>query len=111
MTTLTLKLPKTLDDRLAAVAKLRRESKTAIVCQAVENYLTQQQTGLADSPVNTQSAQPELTREYFEKYLKEHGEPAPESFAAQAQKYIGCLDDDVPADLSTNKKHFEGFGE
>ena len=23
---------------------------------------------------------------------------------------IGCIDDDGPADLSTNKAHFEGFG-
>lgn len=105
MTTLTLKLPKTLDEKLAAAAKLHRASKTTIVRQAVESYLMQQ-TGLANSPEGQ-----ELTREYFEQYLKEHGEPAPESFAAQAKKYIGCLEDDVPADLSTNKKYFEGFGE
>lgn len=107
MTTLTLKLPKTLDEQLAAVAKRKRASKTAIVRQAVESYLTGQQP----DQVNTQSVGQELTTEYFVQYLKEHGEPAPESFAAKARKYIGCLDSDIPTDLSTNKNHFEGFGE
>lgn len=106
MTTLTLKLPKTLDERLAAVAKLRRASKTAIARQALHEYLTQQQP----DQTNAQSVEQELTTEYFLQYLKEHGEPAPESFAAQARKYIGCLDD-APPDLSTNPKYMEGYGE
>lgn len=32
------------------------------------------------------------------------------SFAEAAAKYIGCIDDSLPTDLSTNKKYMEGFG-
>jgi excisionase family DNA binding protein len=32
------------------------------------------------------------------------------SFAEAAAKYIGCIDDDLPIDLSTNKKYMDGFG-
>ncbi len=96
MTTLTLKLPKALYLKLAATAKRRRASKTAILLEALREYFARRE--------------PELTREYFEQYLKEHGEPAPESFAAQARKYIGCAEGGPP-DLSTNKKYMEGFGE
>ena len=109
MTTLTLKLSKALDQQLTAAAKRRRASKTAILQQALREHLARQPA----EPTNGSSGQPEpeLTREYFEQYLQEHGVPAPESFAAQAAKYIGCIDVDGPTDLSTNPIHMEGFGE
>ncbi len=97
MTTLTLKLPKALDAQLTETAKRRRASKTAVLLEALREYMARQPT--------------ELSREYFEQYLKEHGEPAPESFAARAAHLIGCIDVDGPTDLSTNPKHMEGFGE
>ncbi len=96
MTTLTLRLSKALDAQLTTAAKLRRASKTAIARKALAEYLTRQQ---------------EPTREYLENYLAQHGEPAPESFAARAAHLIGCIDVDGPTDLSTNKKYFAGFGE
>ncbi len=96
MTTLTLKLPKPLDEQLTSVAKRRRTSKTTIVRKALQEYLARQ-----DQP----------TREALEKYLARNGQPAPESFAARAAHLIGSIDVDGPTDLSTNKKYFEGFGE
>ena len=84
MTTMTLKLPKTLDEKLAAVAKLRRASKTTIVRQAVEDYLTT----LPD---------PDLSI------------PAP-TVGELVGHLAGCLDGGPP-DLSTNKKYMEGYGE
>ena len=108
MTTLTLKLSKALDLQLTAAAKQRRASKTAILQQALREHLARQAAAPAHEPSAEQ--EPELTREYFEQYLKEHGEPAPESFAAKAAKYIGCIKD-APSDLSTNKKYLEGYGE
>jgi hypothetical protein len=98
MTTLTLRLPKALAAELAAVAKRRRASQTAILQEALREHLARQ------------AAEP--TREYFEKYLREHGKPAPESFAAQAAKYIGCIKG-APPDLSTNtnKQYLNGYGE
>jgi len=108
MTTLTLKLPKPLDAQLTEAAKRRRASKTALLLEALREYLARQ----AAEPISKSSTrqETELTREYFEQYLKEHGEPAPESFAAQAKKYIGCVKGGPP-DLSTNKDYLEGLGE
>ena len=96
MTTLTLELPKALDELLTDVAERRQASKIEIALQALREYLAQQN---------------EPTREYLENYLASHGEPAPESFAARAAHLIGSIDVDGPTDLSTNKKYFEGFGE
>jgi len=84
MATLTLELPKTLDDRLDAVAKLRHASKTEIVRQAVENYLT---------------SLPELDLSIS----------AP-TVGDLIGHLAGCLDDGPP-DLSTDKKYMEGYGE
>lgn len=109
MTTLTLKLPESLDAQLTEVAERQRASKTALLLEALREYLARQAAEPASGAVAQQ--EPELTREYFEQYLKEHGVPAPESFAAKAAKYIGCIDVDGPTDLSTNPKHMEGFGE
>jgi predicted transcriptional regulator len=39
MTTLTLKLPKALDEQLTVAAKRRRSSKTALARKAIEAYL------------------------------------------------------------------------
>ena len=84
MTTLTLKLPKSLDLQLTAAAKRRRARKTALARQAIEAYLAQ------DTPP----------------------EPSPErpTVAELAGHLAGCLDGGPP-DLSTNKKYMEGFGE
>lgn len=83
MTTLTLKLPKALDEQLATVAKHRRSSKTALVRQAIEAFLAQ------------------------------HTPPEPPTTTLTVGDLVGhlagCLEG--PPDLSTNKKYFEGFGE
>ena len=83
MTTLTLKLPKALDEQLTTAAKRRRSSKTALVRQAIEAYLAQHAP--AEPPATT------LTVGDLVGHL------------------AGCLEG--PSDLSTNKKYFEGFGE
>jgi hypothetical protein len=108
MTTLTLKLPESLDAQLTEAVERQRASKTALLLEALREYLARQAAEPASE--SSTSQEPELTREYFEQYLKEHGVPAPESFAAKASKYIGCAKGGPP-DLSTNKKYMEGFGE
>lgn len=96
MTTLTLELSEPLDAQLTKLAKRRRVSKTAVAQEALQNYLLRE------------SAKP--TREQLENYLKQHGSPAPESFAVKAEKYIGIATGGA-SDLSSNPKHLEGFGE
>lgn len=86
MTTLTLKLPKTLDEQLTAVAKRRRASKIAIARKALEDYLAKHAATIPDADAPTPTV----------------GDLAGHLF--------GCLDGGPP-DLSTNKKYFEGFGE
>ena len=85
MTTLTLKLPKALDLQLTAAAKRRRASKTVLARQAIEAYLAQDT--LPESPLERPTV------------------------AELAGHLIGCIDVEGPADLSTNKKYMEGFGE
>jgi len=51
----------------------------------------------------------EIVRTALEKYLG-GGDHAPSAFeVAQRAGLIGCVGDS-PADLSTNRRHFEGFG-
>jgi hypothetical protein len=83
MTTLTLKLSKALDEKLTTTAKRCRSSKTAIARKALEEYLARQRD--SDSK--------------------------PLTVGDVAGHLIGCIDVEGPTDLSTNKKHFEGFGE
>ena len=85
MTTLTLKLPRALDEQLSTAAKRRRSSKTALARKALESYLAK------EAPPTSSSG------------AKTVGELAGHLF--------GCIDVDGPTDLSTNKKYFEGFGE
>ena len=85
MNTLTLELPKALDEQLTAVAKRRRSSKIAIAQEAIEAYLAEQ--FVTAPPTNA---------------------PTVEELAGHL---IGCIDVEGPTDLSTNKKYFEGFGE
>lgn len=85
MTTLTLELPKALDELLTDVAERRRSSKTAIAREAIEADLAEQTSTALSTNAPT--------------------------VAELAGHLIGCIDVDGPADLSTNKKYFEGFGE
>jgi Arc/MetJ-type ribon-helix-helix transcriptional regulator len=66
MNTITLKLPKTLDAKLAAAAKKQGESKSAIVRAAL--------------------------REYFER----NGASSRASFAELARDFIGCVEGGPP---------------
>ena len=79
MNTLTLDLPAALDEQLTEAAQAQGASKVEIIYEAVKEYLAQRQT------------------------------PPPDSFAALAAKFVGCLDGGPP-DLSTNPKYMEGFG-
>ena len=79
MNTLSLNLPEQLDAQLAEAAEKRGTSKVELIYEAVKEYLSLRQP------------------------------PPPDSFAALAAKFIGCVDDGPP-DLSTNPKYMEGFG-
>ena len=62
MRTLSIKLPKTLEAKLAAAARRKATSKSVVVREALEAFLSQ------------------------------NGGPAPTSFAALAKDFIGCVD-------------------
>ncbi len=79
MNTLSLDLPAALDEQLTEAAQLQGASKVEIIYEAVKEYLAQRQV------------------------------PPPDSFAALAAEFIGCLDGG-PSDLSTNPKYMEDYG-
>lgn len=83
MKSITVPLPETLDKLLSAEAKRRKVRKTSLVRRALENYLHFDQTnGISGKPKS--------------------------AFDALGQ-FIGSLEG-FPVDLSSNKKHMEGFG-
>lgn len=51
----------------------------------------------------------ELVREVLAAYFARHPRPENCLELAQRHKLIGCAGN-LPPDLSTNRKHFEGFG-
>lgn len=80
MNTLSIKLPKLIDEQLTATAKKRKKAKSTLVVQALKEFLAKEQEGPTVSAYEL------------------------------AKDYIGILDDDGPADLSTNPKYMEGYG-
>lgn len=80
MQTISLKLPKALGTKLTAAAKQRGASKSALVREALHDYLAH-----AGAP------------------------PAATSFAELAREFIGCVDGG-PVDLSYHQRHMKGFG-
>jgi predicted DNA-binding protein len=52
----------------------------------------------------------EIIYEALQDYLSKLTVPSDKSFAELAEKYLGCAEGG-PADLSTNKKHLEGYGQ
>ena len=77
MTTVSLKMPVALEQRLARLARSRGASRSAVIREALERLLTE-------------------------------ASAHPDSCLALASDLVGCVEG--PADLSHNKKHFEGFG-
>lgn len=80
MRTLTIKIPDKLDAELKHLASLRKETKSVLVREGIESIL---------------------------KFEIENG-ASPPSCHALASKFKGCFEG--PTDLSTNKRHFDGFG-
>lgn len=80
MQNLSLKLPKTLGAKLTAAAKRRGASKSAVVREALHDYLDREGTPAAAT-----------------------------SFAELAREFIGCVDGG-PVDLSYHQRHLKGFG-
>jgi Arc/MetJ-type ribon-helix-helix transcriptional regulator len=79
MKTLSLKLPDALAAKVEAMARKRHTSKSALIREALESYLSDDRK------------KPFLT------------------LLDVAPDVIGCVSGG-PGDLSTNKKHMEGFG-
>jgi predicted DNA-binding protein len=77
---ITLRVPDSLVKRLKKHADMKGRSESALVRDALENYLEQV---------------PIMTSAYD---------------LARDSGLIGCVKR-LPSDLSTNRKHFEGFGE
>ena len=79
---ISVRIPKHLGDRLRQRSEVKGTPESELVRKALESYLAQ--------PVSGQSA--------FE--------------AAIEAGVVGCAKESgLPKDLSTNPKHFEGFGE
>ena len=79
MKTVSLKLPDALDARLSALIRKRKVSKSVVIREALEAYLTRE------------------------------GEADPNSFLESARDLWGSVEG--PADLSTNPKHLDGYGQ
>jgi hypothetical protein len=81
MNTVSIEIPDALNARLEAVARSRGEAEAQLIQEALQEYLARQTK-----------------------------DPAPDSFAALAGELIGCAAGGPP-DLSSNKKHLEGYGQ
>jgi Ribbon-helix-helix protein, copG family len=93
MITLTLNLPPSLDAQLTEAARRRQASKTALLLEALREYLARQAVDAhlaQDAPSASSPERPTV--------------------AELVGHLAGCLDGGPP-DLSTNKKYMEGFGE
>jgi predicted transcriptional regulator len=77
---ITIRISESLVKRLKQQAGIKRRSESAVVREALENYL-------GETPAS---------RSAYD--------------MAQEAGLIGCVRD-VPSDLSTNRKHLQGFGE
>lgn len=82
MNTLSIKLPKPIDEQLTATAKKRKRAKAAVIVEALQEYFARHE------------AEPETVAELMRRHQ------------------ISIVDDDdAPTDLSTNKKYMEGYGQ
>ncbi len=79
MSTLSIKLPKILDEKLTTTAKKRKKTKAAVILEALQEYLAKQEEAQIVSAYDL------------------------------AKEFLGC--GEGPADLSTNKKYMEGYGQ
>ncbi len=78
----SLKLPKTLDAKLTRYAAAKGASASAVVREALAEYLAKPESG--------------------------HDQPRPSTIGHLAADLAGSVDG--PADLATNAKHLAGFG-
>lgn len=79
MSTLSIRLPKMLDEQLTSTARQRKQTKAAVILEALQEYLAKQEEARLVSAYDL------------------------------AKEFLGC--GEGPADLSTNKKHLEGYGQ
>ena len=64
---------------------------------------------LAQRAKTSASSQSEIIRSALAAYLQRDAQPSTASCADRAQRWTGIMQG--PADLSTNPKHLDGFGE
>lgn len=81
MNTLSIKLPKLIDEQLTATAKKKRQAKATVIVEALQEYFARHE------------AQPLTVAELMERH-----------------KIVILEDDDAPTDLAANKKYIEGYG-
>lgn len=82
MSIVTIEIPEALNAKLVEVAQSRGTSESELISEALQEYLSHRHQ------------QP----------------PAQDSFTALAGDLIGCASGG-PLDLSTNKKHLDGYGQ
>ncbi len=64
---------------------------------------------LDEAVTATGKSESELVREALAEYFQQHSQPESCLDLARQHNLIGCASQ-LPPDLSTNPKHFEGFG-
>ncbi|MFB3891383.1 MAG: ribbon-helix-helix protein, CopG family [Phycisphaerae bacterium] len=101
MKTLTLKVPESLDRKLALKAKELRRTKSALMRQMLE-YLLVGSFSAGSSPPRPQD--PALDELFLNSRKRRFV-----SALDLAGDLVGCIDG--PPDLSTNPKYMEGFGQ
>lgn len=81
MNTLSIKLPKLIDEQLTATAKKRKRAKAAVVVEALQEY-----------------------------FARHDAKPVTAAELMKRHNIVIIDDDDAPTDLSTNKTYMEGYG-
>lgn len=83
MATLTIEISETLDEQVSVAAERSKLSKEKLAAKALQDFINRQaKNGASEKTVG------DVARHLF-----------------------GAIDADAPADVSTNKKYLEGFGE
>ena len=73
----------------------------------ITDQLKQDLGAVAESQGKSES---DVVRQALEEYCAKSQRPVTAYDLAVASGLIGCAGPGLPSDLSTNKKHFEGFG-
>lgn len=105
MKSLSIKLPDDLDARLASAARRQKTNKSQLVREALAEFLGSRTGSRSKRTVDDANGTANGSAAGRDDAMR----PTAGSCLDLAGDLVGCLEG--PADLSTNSKYFEGFGE